>query len=81
MEKVFTINSKLEKAGIATLRVIKSVTEDEDSYIEVSDKVHVQVGVGYIIVYKNIDSEQYLVLHATSANVVDKVKYALTQAR
>jgi hypothetical protein len=81
MEKVFTINSKLEKAGIATQRVIRSVDCNEDDCIEVNDKVHVQSGDGYITVYANVGNDNYLILHATNANVVDKVKYALTQAR
>jgi hypothetical protein len=77
MKKVFTINSKLEKAGIKTARVIQSVDDCEDDMIEVNDSVHVQVGDGYLAMYIKRNEESYCVYSATSKNIVEKVKWAL----
>jgi hypothetical protein len=77
MEKVFTINTKLEKAGIKTARVIKSVDNCEDDMIEVNDSVHVQVGDGYLAVYFKRNEDNYWVYSATNKNIVEKVKWAL----
>ena len=77
MKKVYTVNSKLESNGISTERVIESLDDCEDDMIEVNDRVHVQVGDGYLTVCTKLSEENYLMTHATNKDIVEKVQFAL----
>ena len=77
MKKIHKLNSKLNKAGIATLRVIEAVDELVDDTIEVTDRVHIQSGNGYLVIYSKIDEESYNVFHADGHNLIQKLQSVL----